>query len=245
MDDTAKPCLNCSASLMPAQRFCGGCGQRAGRARLTMHDISHDFLHAMFHVDQSIFSLIRELAYRPGQVAREFVEGKRKKYFGPFAFLVLAVGLASFMIVITGVQFFTPVSDSGAAGVLQKHINLVILMQMPLLAGACRFLFWNERLFYAEHLVLAAYTSGFRILVLGLVATPAIAIAHVAPASRAFVPAYFGLWLVYFVFAAVQFYRGSAFWVIVRAGLAAVIGQLLTMTLLSMFVVLFISFATH
>ena len=43
---------------------------------------------------------------RPGHVAREYVEGKRKKYFGPFAFLVITVGLASLVVALTGVEWF-------------------------------------------------------------------------------------------------------------------------------------------
>ncbi len=238
-------CANCDTSITPAQRFCAQCGQRTGRERLTMHDIGHDALHALVHVDHSIFALIKALAIHPGRVAREYIEGKRKKHFGPFAFLAIAVGLASFMVVLTGVHWFSPVTDSGAAGFLQRHFNLVILMQMPILAGICALLFWKNRFNYAEHLVLSAYTSGFRILVLALVATPAIYFAQVTPANPVFVPLYYGLWLVYFSIAAAQFYRGRTIWVVARAILAGIIGQACTMAIILAFIVLFEIFRTH
>src|SRR5688572_33456539 len=116
-----------------------------------MRDIAHDFMHALTHADHSILALVRDLAYRPGHVAREYVEGRRKKYFGPLAFLVISVGLASFMVVLAGAHFFTPVPDDTIANFLQQHINLIILLQMPLLAGVCALLFWNTKLHYAEH----------------------------------------------------------------------------------------------
>jgi hypothetical protein len=59
-----------------------------------MREISLDFLHALAHMDHSVFSLVRVLFIRPGYVAREYVDGKRKRYFGPFAFLVIVVGLS-------------------------------------------------------------------------------------------------------------------------------------------------------
>jgi hypothetical protein len=245
MDDTATPCLNCNVALMPAQRFCGACGQRSGRARLTMHDISHDFLHAMFHVDQSIFALIKALAYRPGHVAREYVDGKRKKYFGPLGFLVLTVGMASFLILVTGVQWVTSDVANGPVKFLQQHVNLVILMQLPLLAATCALLFWNQRLHYAEHLILVAYTSGFRILLLALVALPMVLLAKVPFSGVGFMSTYLGFWLAYFAFAAAQFYRGGTFWVVVRAAMAALLAQALTIALLNVFIVLFISLTTH
>jgi hypothetical protein len=243
-DETAN-CLNCDSPLAGSQRFCGACGQRTTPVRLTMGQIAHDFLHALTHVDHSIIALIKDLALRPGKIAREYVDGRRKKHFGPLAFLVLTVGIASFMIAITGVQFFRIIGDDTAAGVLQRHVNIVILLQMPLLAAICALLFWNERLHYAEHMVLTAYTSGFRILLLGLVATPLIHFARIEPTTEPFVPFYYGLWLMYFAFAAAQFYRGRTWWIVVRALMAVVGGQLATAYVIYGFIVLFATFRAH
>lgn len=91
--------------------LCGtrfGDGQRTDISRkLTLRDIGHDLPHAITHADHSIFALIRALATRPGVVARDFTEGKRKRHFGPFAFLLISVGLASAIILITGVEWFS------------------------------------------------------------------------------------------------------------------------------------------
>lgn len=236
---TINQCLNCDSPLTDVQRFCGACGQKNGPARLTMGQITHDFIHALTHVDHSIFALLKALAWQPGRVAREYIEGRRKKYFGPLAFLVIAVGITSFMIVIADVKWFSPITESGPAGFLQRHINLVILLQMPVLAGWCALLFWSDRLHYAEHLVLTAYSSGFRILVLGLIATPIMYFAKLNPADRIVVPAYYGLWLIYFSVAALQFYRGNKFWIIARAVVAAVLGQMFTMLMILVFIILY------
>lgn len=237
--ETGATCANCETPLRAEQRFCGHCGQRAQVGRLTMRQIGHDVLHALTHADHSIFSLVQQLAYRPGRVAREYVDGKRKQHFGPFPFVVISVGLASFMIFLTGVQFFAPITDSGAAGFLQRHVNVVIVLQMPFLAGWCALLFWNLRLNYAEHLVLAAYTSGFRMLFLGLVTTPFMYFANLTPGNLTIAPLYYGLWMVYFSVAAVQFYRGNALWTVLRAVVAAALAQLSTIVLLYLFIVLY------
>jgi hypothetical protein len=227
--EPAQNCANCESALGSGQRFCGQCGQKAGRGRLTMRDIAHDFMHALTHADHSILALVRDLAYRPGHVAREYVEGRRKKYFGPLAFLVISVGLASFMVVLAGAHFFTPVPDDTIANFLQQHINLIILLQMPLLAGVCALLFWNTKLHYAEHLVLAAYTTGFRMLFLALIGVPVFYFGKLSPLGHISAPIYLGLWLVYFSVAAVQFYRGMAFWTVVRAVFSGLLTQLVAM----------------
>ncbi len=243
MNDTTSQCLNCDTPLAEAQRFCGQGGQKTGRERLTMRQISHDFIHAMTHVEHSIFALIKALAIRPGHVAREYIDGKRKKYFGPFAFLVITVGLASFAVVLSGAYFFSPVPDNSIANFLQQHINLVILAQIPLLAGVCALLFRGSRLHYTEHLVLVAYTSGFRVLFLGLVAVPVFYFAKLSPISRTTAPVYLGLWLIYFSVAAVQFYRGQVYWTVARAVVGGVLAQVIAMTVIVSCVWVYAQFA--
>jgi hypothetical protein len=192
-----------------------------------MRDIAHDFLHAMFHIDHSILSLVRALLTRPGHVAREYVQGRRRKYFGPFGFLMITVALASFVVVVSGVQWITSDAESGLVQFLQRHVNLVVLAQTPLLAAFCALLFPDARLHYAEHLVLAAYTSGFKILVLALVAVPTVMVVGIESAQPWYTPIYIGLWLVYFSLAAMQFYHGRTSGVIARAVAAALLNQAL------------------
>jgi len=236
-------CRNCGTPLGEGQRFCGSCGQRGDSGRLTMRAIGHDLLHAITHVDHSIFSLLKALVLRPGRVAREFIEGKRKKYFGPFALLIISAGLASFMIAITGVEWVRVTGDTRIAGLLERHVNVVFLIQMPLLAGWCALLFWNKRLHYAEHLVLSAYTSGFRILFLAFVMTPIWYFMHVSPARSSAGFYYYLPWIAYFAFAAAQFYGGNILFTVCKAILAAALSWITTMAALFGFIVLFAQFA--
>ncbi|HET9473394.1 MAG TPA: DUF3667 domain-containing protein, partial [Steroidobacteraceae bacterium] len=156
---------------------------------------------------------------------REYVEGKRKKYFGPFAFLVITVGIASLVVALTGVEWFKPIPDARAGGFLQRHINLVMLIQVPILAALNWLFFRSERYNYAEHLVFTAYTSSIRLLAFALVATPAVYFSEVGATRGVALILYFSLWAAYYTFAAVQFYRGNVFWKILRAVLATVLAQ--------------------
>ena len=224
-EPAAANCLNCDSTMVAAQSFCGNCGQRVLHGRLTMHDIGHDLVHAVTHADHSILSLVRDLALRPGRVAREYIDGKRKKYFGPFAFLFISVGIASFSILVAGVRWFAPIDDTSAASFLQRHINLIILMQAPILAGVCRLFFQRSGLTYAENLVLSAYTSGFRCVLLALVGTPLMYFFGDGSANQAVVIGYYVIWVVYFSYAAVQFFRGHAAWTACKAAAAALLTQ--------------------
>ncbi len=228
-------CLNCGASI-EGLRFCGACGQRTDiHPRLAMRDIGHDLAHAITHADHSIFALIKSLITRPGHVAREYAEGKRKRHFGPFAFLLITVGLASAIIILTGVQWFQPYGHGKAGELLQRHVNLVILLQTPLLALCCAVFFLKDRRSFAEHLVLAAYTSGFHTLFLAIVETPTFALTSADTANPWLAAFYFGAWFAYFVFAATQFYQGRRAWTAIKAAIVVLLAQALTVALLMAF----------
>jgi hypothetical protein len=203
-----------------------------------MGEVGRDLVHAITHADHSIVALIRALLTRPGNVAREYIEGRRKGYFGPFAFLVIMVGLASAAILIFDVQWFAPFGHGRAAELLQRHINLVILLQAPLLAAACAVFFQGARRSFAEHLVLVAYTSGFRALFLALVETPVLAATGPHTQKPWLTVAYFAIWVAYFSFAATQFYRGGRAGLALRASAAAILSQAVTIASIMAFLYL-------
>jgi hypothetical protein len=137
-----------------------------------MHEIGHELMHAMVHVDRSALSLVRQLAVHPGRVALDYVSGRRKRHFGPFAFLVVVVALASAAIALSGFRVVSSDVPNASVDFLQHHVNLVLFAQVPVLAGICRLLETRGPYNYAEYLVLAAYTKGMQVLFLAAVVIP-------------------------------------------------------------------------
>jgi hypothetical protein len=174
--DTSAPsseaCANCNAAIIRGQHYCSICGQKTPTPRLTLREIGMEFVHALAHVDRSALSLIWQLLIRPGVVARDYVAGKRKRYFGPFAFLVVTVAFTSAVIAISGFQAVTSDAPNGLASFLQQHINLLFFVDVPLLAAACRLVGIREPFNYAEYLVLTSYTGGLHTLFYALVVIP-------------------------------------------------------------------------
>jgi hypothetical protein len=89
-------CKNCNTSF--EGKHCPECGQKANTHRFTVGHLAHEIFHAVTHTDKGILFLIKELAYRPGYVAREYNAGLRKKYFNPFTFLLIAVAFQLFVL---------------------------------------------------------------------------------------------------------------------------------------------------
>ncbi len=227
-------CLNCGSSLQTGMQFCSQCGQKADTHRLNFHHIWHDLVHAFTHADKGIFPLIGQLVIRPGIVAREYVDGKRKKYFNPFTFVILIVGFASVILISSGFTSFTVkggVPKNPISPFLDKHINLLIFLNIPLLALFNRLLFRRTNTNYSENLVLAAFTSGERSIFFSLLIAPIWVFFH--PPYYPFLAVYLFCWSCYYGWACSQFYTGRKFISFIKGFLSTILTQIVTVLLIS------------
>jgi hypothetical protein len=74
-------CLNCGAEL--TGRWCSQCGQRASDPRPTLHELLHEALHELMHLDGKLVRTAGLLLFKPGELTREFREGKRARSVTP------------------------------------------------------------------------------------------------------------------------------------------------------------------
>lgn len=199
-----------------------------------------EFLHAIVHVDRSAFSLIWQLLVRPGIVALEYVSGKRKRYFGPFGFLVVAIALTSAVIAFSGFQAVTTNNANPVADFLQHHINLVFFAEVPLLAFFSRLVGIRERYNYAEYLVLTSYTGAMHILFYAVVVVPVWYVLRSQPAilTRLYY-ANLPLGPLYFALGMYQFLPGRRLTSILKALLASLLSQAATFGIVSLLPFLF------
>src|SRR5690606_26114281 len=100
IEAAAIPCLNCGQLLNGA--YCAGCGQRSDTGRLNLPEILRDLWHSLTETNVGVLHLVRELAYRPGHVVREYAAGHRRRYFNPWTFFVLATALYVFTATWSG-----------------------------------------------------------------------------------------------------------------------------------------------
>jgi hypothetical protein len=173
------------------------------------------------------------LLLRPGTVALDYVQGKRKRYFGPFSFLVIVVAGASALIALTGFRAIYSDRANVVADFFQGHMNLLMFLEVPLLAAFSRLLDTRGCFNLAEHLVLAAYTSSVRVLLATLIVIPFWYFFRPSnPLLVALVS--LAIWALYFGFAESQFLPagGKLSWC--KGFLAAVLASASTQGLLTL-----------
>lgn len=88
----APACLNCATPL--AGPFCAACGQSAATPeRVTARSLWTNFRVGTLGLDRGLLVTVRDVLIRPGEVALTFVEGRRRTYVHPVAFLFVAYGV--------------------------------------------------------------------------------------------------------------------------------------------------------
>lgn len=108
-------CLNCGTALIGSH--CHACGQ-AAHAHKTLGAFFHDLLHGVFHFEGKIWRTLPLLAWRPGRLTREYIDGRRASYVSPIALFLFSVFLLFAVIhavVPAGVKDFTPTIAAGLA----------------------------------------------------------------------------------------------------------------------------------
>ena len=79
---TNKPCKNCEESFDDSFEFCPYCGQKA-KDDLTIGVLFYNTISNYFSFDARFLKSFIPLMFRPGYLARRFVEGKRLLYLHP------------------------------------------------------------------------------------------------------------------------------------------------------------------
>lgn len=86
-----RACLNCGTVLIGSH--CHACGQ-AAHVHRTLGAFFHDLLHGVFHFEGKIWRTLPLLAWRPGKLTREYIDGRRASYVSPIALFLFVVFLS-------------------------------------------------------------------------------------------------------------------------------------------------------
>lgn len=178
-------CLNCGTHLQESFTYCPQCSQKKDVHRISFHDLLHDAIHYVTHADKGFLYLLRSLATSTGTVAREFVEGKRKKYFPPLNFYLIVAGI--FVLTMTTLeeksspdvlidhpelnQIKDPAEKQRVVRIYERraeaihftnqYSNILAFIAVPLIAFIYWLMYRKGRYNYVEHLIAGMYMNGF------------------------------------------------------------------------------------
>ena len=102
-----KDCLNCGSIVQG--RFCHVCGQENVVPKETFwHMVTH-FFYDITHFDSKFFESVKDLAFRPGFLSKQYMLGRRASYLHPVRMYVLT----SAIFFLLFFSFFSPDENMG------------------------------------------------------------------------------------------------------------------------------------
>jgi hypothetical protein len=184
-------CRNCNNKF--SGNYCNMCGEKI----YTMHDksISHFFkegLHFLTHFEGTLFTTIKTIFKRPGQLSLDYCDGVRKKYFKPLSLFLLLIVIYLFFPIFEGLNMklkYYPHQDlygdfaaakieqvKAATGLTElqlaekfhtkgeKTSKFLLLSIIPLTALVFYTLGFFKRKYFFDHMVFAAEVNAFYLL---------------------------------------------------------------------------------
>lgn len=97
--DAHGTCTDCGQPV--EGKFCSNCGQPTHVHRSLLH-LGEEILHGVLHFDARIWRTLPLLAFNPGRLTREWVQGRRTRYVSPLAMFLFTVFLMFFVFSFSG-----------------------------------------------------------------------------------------------------------------------------------------------
>ena len=164
-------CKNCGWETQG--NYCSNCGQSTQTKRLDNRHLFHDIPLSVFNFEKGILFTIKSIIFHPVSTIKEYLEGKRVKYYKPLSLLMLLTTIVFFIN-----SFFNPTQrilksagitiekrDMEATHFLQNHPNLFMLFILPFMAYGFYLAFKKYKNNFAEHFYIVVFIQIFYLLI--------------------------------------------------------------------------------
>ena len=156
-------CTNCDATF--ATPFCGSCGQKRA-VRLTTRGLLGETFAHVAELDLAFVRTFRALWRGPGRVAREYVDGARKRWSSPakyaffsFTAYIVAVNLFRLELVPPNSPFARP-EQMRVFRIVFSVVGYLLFVNLIPVSALQRLLFRRDRFNALESYVFGLYTYG-------------------------------------------------------------------------------------
>ncbi|MBX2929828.1 MAG: DUF3667 domain-containing protein [Saprospiraceae bacterium] len=107
-------CPNCHYPMRSGSTFCSECGQKFTTGRVTLWQLSREFVGSIFDIDSKIFRTLRDLL-SPGKLTVEYFKGRQRRYVHParlFLFTALIHFAALGLVLVEARESFSDLMEN-------------------------------------------------------------------------------------------------------------------------------------
>jgi len=227
-------CKNCGNEA--AVKYCSVCGQPTSTGRLNVKELLLGFWDVFTHAEQGIFKAVYLLTTRPSLFAKEYISGKRKKYFSPIKYLVVIVTFSALVILNfsrLGLPFEPAFpNDSSVDDIVEqdyfnhKNYKTQLFLSIPLASLISWLLFRKSKFNYAENLVLNTYLLAQTILFHSVLITPSLILSN-PDIDQWIIVFYLVVSFIYITWAYTVFYPGKKLFNFIKAIVTVIVFSVL------------------
>ena len=87
-------CKNCESLLIKDATFCSNCGGKIVKERITFKKLLSEVFNVVFGWDSKFFLTLKKMLISPHIVLKDYIDGVRKRYVNPFAYLAIGAALS-------------------------------------------------------------------------------------------------------------------------------------------------------
>jgi hypothetical protein len=163
-------CPNCSNQLADKDHFCSQCGQQNHDLKVPFLHLAEEGLESFLHIDRKIFATLKLLVFSPGQLSREFNEGRRVKFIPPIRLYVIISFFFFFLLNFNMPHNFSPASHKNGGfsisfkGVFSSELAGLTMAQTDSLMNARNVERTDFNKFWIDQLYKIANSSTFDFL---------------------------------------------------------------------------------
>ena len=155
-------CKNCDEIFVG--NFCPHCGQNAHEHRVDAHYFLHDIPHSVFHVDNGFFYTIKMLFTKPGQMVKDFLDGKRARYFRPIAYVMVMTALSALLVKLFDwgtkkILEANNVNMHESHNFFEHYFSVFIFLMIPLASVVTWLCFVKKKYNFWEHFLANTYIA--------------------------------------------------------------------------------------
>ncbi len=172
-------CKNCGNKF--EGNFCNNCGQSAKVDRINWKYLVNSISENVLQIDKGFFYTAKILLLHPQKSLTDFFVGKRKRFFKPFAFLLISATILLILTKIVGSETFVDDFLNGYNAGFQddpkeslnakltefftKNQTYIFLLSVPIFSIASFLSFHKYKYNFSEHLILNLFITGEQLLI--------------------------------------------------------------------------------
>lgn len=171
-------CKNCENTC--EGNFCSNCGQKTNTKRLDWNYIFDELKYTFLHINGGLLYTSKQLLTRPGDMVREFIEGKRVKHYKPILLVFVLAGITTLLLHYSGdldlleklkPQKNNPFDPKLYAELVSKYYTYIQLASIPIIS-LCTWLGFRKWGYnYIENIIINSFVTA-QSLIIGILITP-------------------------------------------------------------------------